>query len=786
MPINIKKSHKGLLHKNLGIPEGKPIPASKLAIKSSDSTAVKKRKQFALNAKKFHHAEDGIDITPITKPFQPLSHNVSQEQINNILKKTSPSYQVKPYATDYNANSPLSSVLAATLSTVDALIPSRKPKSNTIRPETSVASPFNGNGSQAIAKKGAKMYTTKSYATEGEKLVTTKRPYNPQDYKPFGENNTIGQDAGWYPAQKSTGPSTGQIRYKNNYGLMGDIVLGEGKGKGSLQLIGNTNGMFNLGIYDENDNEIKPIMHSQPYSEVNKYLTNNYGIVTQRANAVKNGTNKDRNPDEEQLAKNLVTKNMKNGGRMKAKDGLYIEDNQFSQLSPSFLQVEGDTHANGGTDVQFGSSVVEAQKGEPLSMNADGGVTLFGKLTNPLTNRTFESDAKALAKKEMKVTTKYLQPAEELMSTNSPKDKWQSLKFNAGKVMMEGANRKLKQIDESKNHLSDIQSTLLSLKDKGKAELGTDLTGRDSRKTPRAGLSSTLFNQEISPLQMNREFNPVLDEQPLPQSPVQEAANAHPLSLEYMPYNYKAPTNAKPLSFTQILPELYTAATNQVEPVQMQNFTPTLLQPYQVNFDERRNQNASTLRASQQYLGNNPAAQAQIAAQAYEANNNVSAEEFRTNQSIASDVINKNNSLLNEAKLKNLALADNQYVRQSQAKSNTKAQNRTVLQSIVDKMHQNQLEQQIIKLYENRSNYRFNPQTGKAEYYGAPGEQYIDWNLEDSYTSGNNTTPATTTLSKVIQNLDKNNELLNTRTEKKQVLKKKFGGNIPALFKKYH
>lgn len=51
--INIKDSHKGLLHKDLGIAQGKKIPASKLAIKSSDSPAVRKRKTFAINAKKW-------------------------------------------------------------------------------------------------------------------------------------------------------------------------------------------------------------------------------------------------------------------------------------------------------------------------------------------------------------------------------------------------------------------------------------------------------------------------------------------------------------------------------------------------------------------------------------------------------------------------------------------------------------------------------------------------------------------------------------------------------------
>lgn len=54
--IHIKASHKGLLHKNLGVPAGKPIPAAKLAkAKNSSDPAVRKRATFAQNAKHWHH-----------------------------------------------------------------------------------------------------------------------------------------------------------------------------------------------------------------------------------------------------------------------------------------------------------------------------------------------------------------------------------------------------------------------------------------------------------------------------------------------------------------------------------------------------------------------------------------------------------------------------------------------------------------------------------------------------------------------------------------------------------
>ncbi len=54
--IHIKKSHQGLLHKNLGVAKGSKIPAKKLSkALHSSNPAVKKRAVFAENAKHWHH-----------------------------------------------------------------------------------------------------------------------------------------------------------------------------------------------------------------------------------------------------------------------------------------------------------------------------------------------------------------------------------------------------------------------------------------------------------------------------------------------------------------------------------------------------------------------------------------------------------------------------------------------------------------------------------------------------------------------------------------------------------
>lgn len=56
--IRIKPSHKGKLHRALGIPQGEPIPAGKIAkAKHSASPALRKQATFAANAKKWNHGK---------------------------------------------------------------------------------------------------------------------------------------------------------------------------------------------------------------------------------------------------------------------------------------------------------------------------------------------------------------------------------------------------------------------------------------------------------------------------------------------------------------------------------------------------------------------------------------------------------------------------------------------------------------------------------------------------------------------------------------------------------
>jgi long-subunit acyl-CoA synthetase (AMP-forming) len=65
--------------------------------------------------------------------------------------------------------------------------------------------------------------------------------------------------------------------------------------------------------------------------------------------------------------------------------------------------------------------------------------------------------------------------------------------------------------------------------------------------------------------------------------------------------------------------------------------------------------------------------------------------------------------MLNQANLQNLGILDQQYGRQQQALSNTKATAQAALNSISAKYLQNQAENRTLQTYENLYNYRFDP-----------------------------------------------------------------------------
>jgi hypothetical protein len=173
------------------------------------------------------------------------------------------------------------------------------------------------------------------------------------------------------------------------------------------------------------------------------------------------------------------------------------------------------------------------------------------------------------------------------------------------------------------------------------------------------------------------------------------------------------PSNAEELDGRQLYGEMYALSQNQEEPVQAQQFSPQLANAYSISLQDQMNEITAQTRAAQRMAQNNPAAQAAIAAQAYEAINKVKGEEFRMNQGLANQVQTANIAAMNDAQLKNLGILDQQYTRQAQARSNTKAVAQAALNSISDKYAKNSLENRTLQTYENMYNYRYD-KAGRA------------------------------------------------------------------------
>lgn len=199
----------------------------------------------------------------------------------------------------------------------------------------------------------------------------------------------------------------------------------------------------------------------------------------------------------------------------------------------------------------------------------------------------------------------------------------------------------------------------------------------------------------------------------------------------YLPYF--RPSDTERLDPRQLMGEMF-ALTDKEEPVQAQTFQPQLRSPYSVSFADQKNDVIAQVRSAQRMAGNNPAAQAMIASQAIQALNKINAEEFRMNQGMADKVYGENTATMNQAQLQNLQILDNQYTRQQQAKSNTKARLQAALNSISDKYLKNELNNRTLATYENLYNYRFDDR-GRKQNWNAP----YQWNMEgDTYagTSG--------------------------------------------------
>jgi len=198
------------------------------------------------------------------------------------------------------------------------------------------------------------------------------------------------------------------------------------------------------------------------------------------------------------------------------------------------------------------------------------------------------------------------------------------------------------------------------------------------------------------------------------------ADDAMMVGREILPY--VRPSDTEQLDPKQLAGEMYAMSTNQLEPVQAMGYQPQLTTPYDISLQDQIASVDAQSRAAIRAAGSNPAAQAQIMAQANDAKNKILGEQFRMNQSQKAQVYGKNIEDVNKAKLINMDILDKQYSRQAEAKANTKAVTQAALNSIADKFAKNKLENRQLKTYENLYNYRYD-ENGHLVNMNAP-EQF--------------------------------------------------------------
>jgi hypothetical protein len=207
----------------------------------------------------------------------------------------------------------------------------------------------------------------------------------------------------------------------------------------------------------------------------------------------------------------------------------------------------------------------------------------------------------------------------------------------------------------------------------------------------------------------------ILDETPAVTTK-EEKAKFPWLPLLNQAINYLRPSDQEELDMAQLYPEMYAMASNQLEPVPAQSYQPELIVPYDISLQAQRNAVISGQRALEKQLGYNPAAQANVAPAAYNAINEINEKEFIANQGLKNQVYTGNVNTMNDAKKINLALFADQWAKQSQARSNTKATTQAALNSIADKYAKHKLENRKLSIYENMYNYRFG-KSGRAQNY---------------------------------------------------------------------
>ncbi len=467
------------------------------------------------------------------------------------------------------------------------------------------------------------------------------------------------------------------------------------------------------------------------------------------------------------------------GGELQVIDGGKAETMSYNPFLPDggeTIMFRGRSHDNGGIPINYGENGVEVEGGEPAVKLEDGGkdksLVVFGnmKINKQAANLMEDPKAKGqkfknyvadIAKNEAK-QNKIIDKSIELVNSSDTNNPFDQLTMNSGMANIMGANMKQRANAIKKLNAAAVQSAILDTAEqlgKDSNDLNEQVTasekaafgGKFSKAENGDDIISRMWKKrmpELFPTPVQTPYAPdyaktlpdvvVSAKKKAPSTTVQdkdiqgvinypkEASSSNKFPWEDVAYGltstalqFLRPSNVQPLDPTQIAPEMMALSTNVLEPVQAQKFTPMLEQVADISLQDQINAIDAQSRAAIRASGYNPAAQAQIAATASRAKSEVYGRQTQMNQQNRAQVANRNIERMNQANLQNLQILDQQYVRQAQAKSATKAQALEAAKSIAAKTLQNKLENQRLAVLQNMYNYRFTPR-GVAYNINAP------------------------------------------------------------------
>lgn len=430
--------------------------------------------------------------------------------------------------------------------------------------------------------------------------------------------------------------------------------------------------------------------------------------------------------------------------------------------------------AYGEQSVANNSPVVEVEN-EPAQKLRDGGgdenLVVYGDLKIPeeyigeindnrAKNMKFKNYvSNVLNKDEAKINKKMEKAADKGLESDNTI--WGQLERSTANAIIDGGDKKLESIAEKKNILADLQSALNDTFDefaiKGNEFINKNKVVEDPEKIETAKDGAKVEKaqyglDDISKLGEDIDLGTFKEMFELPNTEKWEApafSTAMPRNQD--PYNMLETQNNgidsnlinaatlamqnflprrenEALDANQLLAEQYAMATNQVQPVYAQTFSPRLSVPFDVSYQDRMNEIISQNRAMLRNpaIQGNPAAQALMGAPMYEAINKVKAEEFRANQEMRNNAYLQNLDAANKSDLVNLGVYDKQQDRLADAASKTRTQNIDILSSISDKYAQKRLENRLERVYENmyptfRFDRNFQTQVQRGTNFNIPG-----------------------------------------------------------------